>query len=193
MLGAQRYGNNRSGWGVCHYKAMWVFRCGAVHVTRPVMVMGAGFGGVSSVGVARGVGVVVEGACFLVVFIGRLGHHGAGLVGMLNEIPAAVEHEFGAPAVQCESQAPPDLLEEDVLARHVVYVEELKIFTGELRGDQLGDAVESAGPLRIRSGDEAYDLPRVVGVELGRARLRVELRDEGSFCPPPLIGGCIFN
>ena len=37
--------------------------------------------------------------------IGRLGRHGAGLVGVLNEVPAAVEHEFGPPAVQCESQA----------------------------------------------------------------------------------------
>ena len=36
---------------------------------------------------------------------------------MLNEVPAAVEHEFCASAVQCESQAPPDLLEEDGLAR----------------------------------------------------------------------------
>ena len=65
---------------------------------------------------SRGAGVVVEGVCLLVVLIGRLGHHGAGLVGVLNEIPAAVEHEFGPPAVQCKSQAPPDLLEEDGLA-----------------------------------------------------------------------------
>ena len=57
--------------------------------------------------------MVVEGACLLVILIGRLGRRGAGLVGMLNEVPAAVEHEFGLPALQCESQAPPDLLEED--------------------------------------------------------------------------------
>ena len=31
---------------------------------------------------------------------------------MLNEVPAAVKHEFGPPAVQCKSQAPPGLLEE---------------------------------------------------------------------------------
>ena len=30
---------------------------------------------------------------------------------MLNDVPAAVGHEFGPPAVQCKSQAPPDLLE----------------------------------------------------------------------------------
>ena len=53
--------------------------------------------------------MVVEGVCLLVVLIGRLGRHGAGLIGMLNEVPAAVEHEFGPPAVQCKSQAPPDL------------------------------------------------------------------------------------
>ena len=46
--------------------------------------------------------MVVEGVCLLAVFIGR---HGAGLVGILNEVPEAVEHEFGPPAVQCESQA----------------------------------------------------------------------------------------
>ena len=48
--------------------------------------------------------MVVEGVCLLVVLIGRPGRHGAGLVEMLNEVPAAVEHEFGSPAVQCESQ-----------------------------------------------------------------------------------------
>ena len=42
---------------------------------------------------------------------------------MLNEVPTAVAHEFGPPAVQCESQAPPDLLEEDGLARPVVDAE----------------------------------------------------------------------
>ena len=54
---------------------------------------------------------MVDGACLLVVLIGRLGRQGAGLVGMLNEVPAAVKHEFDPPAVQCKSQAPPDLLE----------------------------------------------------------------------------------
>ena len=44
--------------------------------------------------IARGVGVVVEGVCGLVVLIGRLGRHGAELVGMLNKVPAAVGHEF---------------------------------------------------------------------------------------------------
>ena len=56
--------------------------------------------------------MVVEGACLLDVLIGCLGRHGAGLVGVLNEVLAAVEHEFGSPAVQCESRAPPDLLEQ---------------------------------------------------------------------------------
>ena len=60
--------------------------------------------------IARGDGVVLEGAGLLVVFIGSLGRHGTGLVGMLNKVPAAVGHEFDPPAVQCESQAPPDLL-----------------------------------------------------------------------------------
>ena len=54
-----------------------------------------------------------EGVCLLIVLIGRFGRRGAGFVGMLNEVRAAVEHEFGPPAVQCESQAPSDLLEED--------------------------------------------------------------------------------
>ena len=81
--------------------------------------------------------MVVEGVCLLVVLIGRLGRHGAGLVGVLNEVPAAAKHEIGPPAVQCESQAPPDLLEEDCLAHSVVDVEEVKILIGELRGDQV--------------------------------------------------------
>ena len=64
---------------------------------------------------------------------------------MLNEVPAAVEHEFGPPAVQCESQAPPDLLEEDGLARPVVDVEELRVLIGELTGDQVGGDMECTG------------------------------------------------
>ena len=79
--------------------------------------------------------MVVEGVCLLVVLIGRLGRHGAGLVGMLNEVLEAVEHGFGPPAVQCESQAPPDLLGEDGLAHSIVDVEELEMPIGELRGD----------------------------------------------------------
>ena len=69
--------------------------------------------------------------------------------------------------MQCESQAPPDLLEEDELALPMADVEELEMPIGELRGDQIGVCVECAGQLRVRAGDEAQDLPRVVGVELG--------------------------
>ena len=47
--------------------------------------------------------MVVEGAWLLAVLNGRLGRHGAGLVGVLNEFSESVEHEFGPPAVQCES------------------------------------------------------------------------------------------
>ena len=104
-------------------------------------------------------GVVVEGVCLLAVLIGRLGHHGAGLVGVLNEIPAAVEHEFGPPAVQCESQAPTGLLEEDGLAGPMADVEEPEMLIGELRGDEVNDDVERAGQLRVRAGDEAQDIP----------------------------------
>ena len=103
--------------------------------------------------------MVVEGVCLLAVLIGRLGRHGAGLVRVLNEVPAAVEHEFGPPAVQCESQAPPDLLEEDGLAHPMVDVEELEMLIGELRGDQVNDDVECAGQLRVRAGDKGQDLP----------------------------------
>ena len=87
-------------------------------------------------------GVVVEGVCLLVVLIGRLGRRGTGLVGVLNEVPEAVEHEFGPPAV---SQAPPGLLEEDGLARPMADVEELGMPIGEVRGDQVADDVECAG------------------------------------------------
>ena len=75
---------------------------------------------------------MVEGVCLLIVLVGRIGRHGAGLAGMLNEVPAAAKHEFGAPAVQCKSQAPPDLLEEDGLAHPMVDVKELEVLFGEL-------------------------------------------------------------
>ena len=95
--------------------------------------------------------MVVEGACLLVVLIGRFGRRGTGLVGMLIEVPASVGHELGPPAVQCESQAPPDLLEEDelTLARPVVDVEELEMHIGELRGDQVDDDVECDRQIRV--------------------------------------------
>ena len=75
--------------------------------------------------------MVVEGVCLLIVLIGRLGRHGAGLVAMLNEVPAAVKHEFGPSAVQCKSQAPTELLEEDGLAHPMVDVKELVVLFGE--------------------------------------------------------------
>ena len=56
----------------------------------------------------------------------------------------AAEHEFDTPAVQCDSQAPPDLLMLDGLARPVVNVEELEMAIGELRGDQVDDDAECA-------------------------------------------------
>ena len=68
---------------------------------------------------------MVEDVRLLAVLINRLGRRGTGLVGVLNEVPAAAEYGFGPPAVQCESLAPPDLLGEDGLARPVVDVEEL--------------------------------------------------------------------
>ena len=79
------------------------------------------------------------------------------MVGVLNEVPAAVGHEFGPPAVQCEPQAPPDMLKEVGLARPVVDVEEPEMLIGELRGDQVDDGVECAGQLRVRAGDLAQD------------------------------------
>ena len=84
-----------------------------------------------------------------------------------GEVPAAFEHESGTPAVWCEAQAPPGMLEEDKLARPVVDVEELGMPIGELGIDQVDDGVECAGHLFVRAGDEAHDLPRVIGVELG--------------------------
>ena len=88
--------------------------------------------------------MVVEGACPLVVLISRLGRSGAGLVRVLNKAPAAAEYESGPPAVQCESQAPVDLLEGDALARPGIGVEELEMPIGEVRGAQAGGVEECA-------------------------------------------------
>ena len=111
--------------------------------------------------------MVVEGVCLLAVLICRLGRHGTGLVGMLNDVPAAAEYEPGPPAVQCVSQAPPGFLEEDGLALSMVNVGELGMLIGELRGDRVGDDVECARQLRARAGDKAQHLPRVAGIVLG--------------------------
>ena len=78
---------------------------------------------------------------------------------MLNEVPAAVWHEFGRPAVQCESQAPPGLLKGDGFARPAVDVEEQRVLIGELKGDQVDGFLKYAGQLPVRACDEARDLP----------------------------------
>ena len=80
--------------------------------------------------------MVAGSVCLLAVLIGCPGRCGTGLVRVLNEVPAAVEHAFGPPAVKCESQASPDLLEEDGLAYSVADVELLEMLIGELRSDQ---------------------------------------------------------
>ena len=79
--------------------------------------------------------MVAEDVCLLVVLIGRLGRRGTGLVGMLNEVPAAVEHWFDPPAVQCESVTPPGLLEEDGL-----------VFGSLQTGPRRGDAPNKHSP-----------------------------------------------
>ena len=66
---------------------------------------------------------MVEGVCLLVVLIGRLGRHGTGLVGVLNEVPAAVEYEFGPPAVQCESELELELIQNHMTQKPVLRVE----------------------------------------------------------------------
>ena len=86
--------------------------------------------------------MVVRGTCLFVVLISRLGRRGTGLGGVLNEVPVAVGHGFGPPAVRCESQAPPGLLEGDGLARLAVDVEELEMPIGELGGDQAGGIMD---------------------------------------------------
>ena len=50
-----------------------------------------------------GVGVVVVGMCLLAVLNGRLSRRETGLVGVLNEVVAAVEHKFCPPVVKCWS------------------------------------------------------------------------------------------
>ena len=105
--------------------------------------------------------MVVEGVCLFVVLVGRPGRRGAGLVAMLNEVPAAVEHEFGPPAVQYESHAPPGLLEEDGLAHPMADAEELGMLVSELRGDQVNDELECAGQLRVAPTTKPRTFPEL--------------------------------
>ena len=75
--------------------------------------------------------MVDEGLRLITVLVGRLGRRGTGLVGIPNEVQAAVGHEFGPSAVQCESKAPLEMLEANGSARPVVDVEELGVIIGE--------------------------------------------------------------
>ena len=101
---------------------------------------------------------------------------------MLNEVPAAVKHELGSPAVQCEPQAPPDLLKKDELANQRADVKELELLSRKPGGDEASCDVECAGQLRVRTGDEAYDILRVVGTEFG-----LGWSDRASRCAKPPI------
>ena len=133
---------------------------------------------------------MVEGVCPLIALIGRLGRRGIGLVGMLNEVPAAIEHEFGPLAVQCEPRASPGMLEEDGIALPVVDVGELDMPIGELRGDQVSDSAECPGQLRVRAGDEARIIPRVEGAGLG---LHEHFSHGDHFSKFPLSLKAVFN
>ena len=70
-------------------------------------------------------------------------------------------------AVQCKSQAPPDLLKDELLAHPVAYIEDSGVSIGVLRADQSGDGVVCARKLPVRAVEEFHGLLRVVGVELG--------------------------
>ena len=71
---------------------------------------------------------------------------------MLNKVHEAAGGEFGPPAVQCESQVPPGLLEEDGLARFGADDEKLgMLITGEFGGNHFGDVVYFAGHLPVLS------------------------------------------
>ena len=48
---------------------------------------------------------MVEDMCLLVVLIGRLGRHGAGLVGMLNEVPATFSTKEADLKAHCSVRA----------------------------------------------------------------------------------------
>ena len=81
--------------------------------------------------------------------------------------------------MQCESQAPLGLLEEDGLARPGVYVNELNILIGEHGAGQVDGTVECADHHPVLACDEARGLPRaaVVGAGLnwsGRVKLSAE-------------------
>ena len=89
--------------------------------------------------------------CLLIVLIDRPGRRWTGLVGLLNGVPVAAEHGPGPPTVPCQYQYPPDLLEDDGLARPWIDVEELEMPIGELRSDQADDAVKCAGHLSVRA------------------------------------------
>ena len=77
--------------------------------------------------------------------------------------------------MQCESQAPPGLLEGDGLARPAADLEELGVLIGKLRSDQDGDVVEGVGQLPVQACDKACDLSRFIGVELSPATVPGDL------------------
>ena len=77
--------------------------------------------------------------------------------GLLNGVPAAAGHDVAPPAVQCESQAPPDLVEEDGPARPGVDVKELGMRNHKPGDDEASNAVDHLWHYHRRTGDEAPD------------------------------------
>ena len=83
---------------------------------------------------------------------------------MLNEVPAAVKHGLGPPAAQCEPQAFSGLLKKDELEYLGVDDKELELLSRKPGGDETSHVVNRPGYIPVRTGDEARDLSRVVGV-----------------------------
>ena len=111
--------------------------------------------------------MVAVGACFFVVFVGHIRRRGAGLVWVLSRAPAAVKHGLGPPAVQCEPRAPPDLPKKVGLEHLRADVKEVELLSSKPGGDDFSHVVNRSGHLPVRTGAEARDLSRVIGVEFG--------------------------
>ena len=103
---------------------------------------------------AWGVGLMVMGMRFSVVFIGRACV--AGLVGVLHEVPGAIEKELGPSAVCLKSEAASHSPKENRPDHAGVESEELQVVRSQLRGDEACDAMYPLGHLPESTRHKAH-------------------------------------
>ena len=84
---------------------------------------------------------------------------GAGLAGVLDQIPGAIEKQLRPSAVRHESPSASEPLEEDGLDNLWIEIEELQLVSCLLGGNKTGHAMDGLGHFSKCAHDQASNVP----------------------------------